>query len=154
MKKDKNPERPFREAPLAEIRDELIRNGMGEYADVASAVISGDFASAEKLMAEGVRNGTISIEVPNRQRDSVGLKEIINTDEYKMYNKMYTGDIIADSGLRAELGHCPQRHDAPAPWREPLALRLPDGRRFPLSFDCRHCQMNVFAAEGARRENN
>ena len=62
MKKDKNPERPFREAPLAEIRDELIRNGMGEYADVASAVISGDFASAEKLMAEGVRNGTISIE--------------------------------------------------------------------------------------------
>ena len=47
--------------------------------------------------------------------------------------------------LRAELGHCPQRHDAPAPWREPLALRLPDGRRFPLSFDCRHCQMLVHA---------
>ena len=47
--------------------------------------------------------------------------------------------------LRAELGHCARRHDAPAPWREPLALRLPDGRRFPLSFDCRHCQMLVHA---------
>ena len=89
MKKDKNPERPFREAPLAEIRDELIRNGMGEYADVASAVISGDFASAEKLMAEGVRNGTISIEddvyalFNGMICQSLGMEALENDDDEK-----------------------------------------------------------------------
>ncbi len=47
--------------------------------------------------------------------------------------------------LRYSLGHCPrQTTDAP-PWREPLALRLPDGRLFPLSFDCANCQMLVHA---------
>lgn len=27
--------------------------------------------------------------------------------------------------------------------KEPLSLQLPDGRQFPLSFDCKHCQMVV-----------
>ena len=27
----------------------------------------------------------------------------------------------------------------------PLSLRLADGRRFRLEFDCKHCQMNVYA---------
>ena len=37
--------------------------------------------------------------------------------------------------LRAELGHCARRHDAPRPpGANPLALRLPDGRRFPPEF--------------------
>lgn len=47
--------------------------------------------------------------------------------------------------LRYTLGHCVRRGGTPAPWREPLALRLADGRRFPLEFDCRTCQMNVWA---------
>jgi len=47
--------------------------------------------------------------------------------------------------LRYALGHCVRRGGTPAPWREPLALRLADGRRFPLEFDCRTCQMNVWA---------
>ena len=32
-------------------------------------------------------------------------------------------------------------------WREPLFLRLGDGRRFRLEFDCKHCQMNVYAED-------
>jgi len=45
--------------------------------------------------------------------------------------------------LRYALGFC-VRHGGRRPqWREPLALRLRDGRRFPLEFDCRRCQMNV-----------
>ncbi len=31
--------------------------------------------------------------------------------------------------------------------RGPLFLRLADGRRFRLEFDCRQCQMNVYADE-------
>lgn len=32
-------------------------------------------------------------------------------------------------------------------WREPLMLRLGDGRQFRLEFDCKHCQMNIYAAD-------
>ena len=45
--------------------------------------------------------------------------------------------------LRFALGHC-VRHGGTRPtWREPLFLRLADGRRFRLEFDCQHCQMNI-----------
>lgn len=52
--------------------------------------------------------------------------------------------------LRLELGHCtkePGQHiNAAVPqWREPLYLVMGDGRRLRLAFDCRACQMNVFA---------
>jgi putative protease len=49
--------------------------------------------------------------------------------------------------LRYALGAC-QKHGGKKPeWREPLFLRLGDGRRFRLEFDCSHCQMNVYAAD-------
>ena len=47
--------------------------------------------------------------------------------------------------LRYELGCC-VRHGGKHPsWREPLFLRMSDGRRFRLEFDCSKCQMNVHA---------
>ena len=45
--------------------------------------------------------------------------------------------------LRYALGCCVKHGGRRPQWREPLALQLADGRRFPLEFDCRHCQMNV-----------
>ena len=53
--------------------------------------------------------------------------------------------------LRFALGHCPKHHRQPAPWREPLALRLPDGRSFPLRFDCKNCRMEVHSSDTAHR---
>ena len=47
--------------------------------------------------------------------------------------------------LRYELGFCERRGGRKPQWREPLFLRLADGRRFRLQFDCGHCQMNVLA---------
>ena len=46
--------------------------------------------------------------------------------------------------LRYALGGCVKHGGTKAHWREPLFLRLSDGRRFRLEFDCRHCQMNVY----------
>ncbi|MBQ6652695.1 MAG: U32 family peptidase [Prevotella sp.] len=47
--------------------------------------------------------------------------------------------------LRHELGYC-VRHGGRKPvWRDPLRLRLGDGRCFRLQFDCETCQMNVYA---------
>lgn len=47
--------------------------------------------------------------------------------------------------IRYELGYCTQQGRRQLPWREPLFLRLSDGRRFRLQFDCKKCQMNIYA---------
>lgn len=49
--------------------------------------------------------------------------------------------------LRYALGFCVKHGGQRPQWKEPLSLRLADGRTFPLEFDCRHCQMNVYAHE-------
>jgi putative protease len=46
--------------------------------------------------------------------------------------------------VRRLLGYCTKERKK-MPWREPLSLALPDGRHFRLEFDCRHCQMLVYA---------
>ena len=48
--------------------------------------------------------------------------------------------------LRYELGYCTkQTVGKKLPFKAPLFLRLADGHRFRLEFDCKHCQMNVYA---------
>ena len=47
--------------------------------------------------------------------------------------------------LRYELGYCVKQGGKRPQWKEPLFLRLGDGRRFRLDFDCKNCQMNVYA---------
>lgn len=47
--------------------------------------------------------------------------------------------------LRYVLGRCVKHGGQKPEWREPLMLRLGDGRQFRLEFDCKHCQMNVLA---------
>ena len=48
--------------------------------------------------------------------------------------------------IRYTLGYC-VRHGGQRPtWHEPLSLVLGDGRRFRLEFDCKNCQMNVYAS--------
>lgn len=46
--------------------------------------------------------------------------------------------------LRYALGHCVHRGGSHPTWHEPLTLRLGDGRRFRLEFDCKACQMNIY----------
>lgn len=47
--------------------------------------------------------------------------------------------------LRYALGCCVKHGMRRPEWKEPLWLRLGDGRRFRLEFDCGHCQMNVWS---------
>ena len=49
--------------------------------------------------------------------------------------------------LRFSLGGCVKYGGVKPTWREPLYLRLGDGRRFRLEFNCQQCQMNVYAAD-------
>ena len=50
--------------------------------------------------------------------------------------------------IRYALGYCVKHGGQRPTWHEPLSLVLGDGRRFRLEFDCKHCQMNVYAACG------
>lgn len=45
--------------------------------------------------------------------------------------------------IRYALGACKMDPAARRNLREPLTLRLADGRTFPLRFDCKHCEMQV-----------
>ncbi len=47
--------------------------------------------------------------------------------------------------IRYALGACVKHGGQHPSWQEPLSLVLGDGRRFPLEFDCKNCQMNVYA---------
>lgn len=49
--------------------------------------------------------------------------------------------------IRYELGFCVRRGGKKLEWREPLTLRLGDGRGFRLDFRCGECQMNLLPAE-------
>ena len=46
--------------------------------------------------------------------------------------------------LRNAFGFCSKKGKK-MPWKEPLFLVLPDGRKFRLSFNCSQCEMNVYA---------
>ena len=54
--------------------------------------------------------------------------------------------------IRYSLGYCVKNGGQRPSWREPLSLVLGDGRRFRLEFDCKNCQMNVFAVSGLNEE--
>lgn len=47
--------------------------------------------------------------------------------------------------IRYSLGHCVKHGGSKPDWKEPLFLRLADGRRFRLRFNCSVCQMNVYS---------
>lgn len=47
--------------------------------------------------------------------------------------------------LRYSMGWCPAHQKERSPYREPYYLVGTDGKRFRLEFDCKHCQMKVYA---------
>jgi len=47
--------------------------------------------------------------------------------------------------LRYSLGFCVKNGGKKPQWQEPLSLRLSDGRIFRIEFDCKNCQMNIYA---------
>lgn len=47
--------------------------------------------------------------------------------------------------LRYTLGYCVRNGGRRPYWREPLSLRLPDGKHFQIHFDCKNCQMEIYA---------
>ena len=49
--------------------------------------------------------------------------------------------------IRYAMGYCVRNGGQRPRWKEPLTLQLANGMRFRLEFDCKNCQMNVYATE-------
>ena len=49
--------------------------------------------------------------------------------------------------LRYEIGQCKKRSNPDTLQKDPLRIRLGDGRTFRLEFNCSHCMMNIYAEE-------
>lgn len=47
--------------------------------------------------------------------------------------------------LRHSMGWCPTHQKGRSPYREPYYLQGTDGKRFRLEFDCKNCEMKVYA---------
>lgn len=47
--------------------------------------------------------------------------------------------------IRYSLGYCVKRGGMKPTWKEPLYLRLGDGRKFRLEFKCSECRMNIYS---------
>lgn len=49
--------------------------------------------------------------------------------------------------LRHALNACLRRPEEAKKWQEPFLLRTANGQLFPLKFDCRNCQMKIYAMD-------
>ena len=87
----------------------------------------------------------VANEEARRFYEEHGAKQIMPAYEIKQPEKAVI--MYCRHCLRYAFGLCPKHHHRkfPQEWKEPLALRLADGREFPLEFDCSHCQMKVYA---------
>lgn len=47
--------------------------------------------------------------------------------------------------LRHALGYCVNKGGRKPQWKEPMFLRLPDGRKFQLQFNCKRCEMYLLS---------
>ena len=82
-----------------------------------------------------LENISLNTEQPSLNTEHSSL----NTEHYLMQCRFC---------LRYSLGFCTKHGGRKPEWREPLRLRLGDGKMFALEFDCTHCQMNLLPFKG------
>lgn len=135
---------------LAEMRRQLV-----ERLDAASAHASGSPCAprGDVRLPQGWQREYIQYpylyNIANREAQSLyaaqGLKHI--EPAFELSPRRNALIMQCRHCLRYALGHCVKRGGNPPAWKEPLRLRLADGRTFPLRFMCDECQMNVYAED-------
>ena len=111
-------------------------------------------SSSVRLLPKGLKNTQVADSKDNPQKWSY-LSNIANRlacDFYGVSEKT-AYELKGGEGpvmqcrhcIRYALGCCVKNGGQRPTWSEPLSLILGDGRRFLLEFDCKNCQMNVYA---------
>lgn len=73
--------------------------------------------------------------------EECGAKEI--EPAYELQHKPGATLMTCRHCIRYAFGMCHKQAKGGERWNEPVALRLPNGRTFPLEFDCARCEMKV-----------
>ena len=100
--------------------------------------------------------------LPNEKPTLTYLGNVMNSQAKQFYlehgihavSPAYEAEAIPQAALmfcrhclRYAMGWCPTHQKKRSPYREPYYLVSNDGRRFRLEFDCKQCQMKVYATE-------
>lgn len=128
-----------------------------------------------RQLVEQLSVAEVPIAAKNKKKQEVGIGSLAWTPEYKkhlyLYNvsnhlaqQFYEKQGMTRVGkafevepksnalimqcrhcIRFSLGYCVKHGGRKPEWKEPLKLVLGDGRRFELEFNCKECQMNIYA---------
>lgn len=95
--------------------------------------------------ASEINVGNVSNYLARRFYSSLGMYDV--PDAYEICNDRLNESPIMTCRycIRHELGYCVKHGGLKPSWKEPLRLELPDGKKFRLEFNCKQCQMNVYA---------
>lgn len=106
-------------------------------------------SSAKYYLKEGDFNFNVSNELACDFWQSHGVKIVEDALELQMRSgKKPAGKVLMTTKhcLKKDFGYCPKSDKSKKGLREPLSLER-EGKRYPLRFDCRKCQMEVLDAE-------
>ncbi len=97
----------------------------------------------EKQSAKELHLANVSNNSAKAYYESVGVHDAI--EAYETSSSQKTPLMTCRHCLRFALGHCIKHGGTRPTWHEPLFLSLPDGQRFNIRFDCKNCQMEIYA---------
>lgn len=140
----------FSRSVLNELRRELVEKLLllreGSYVREESILKKSD---AKYYLKEGDFNFNVSNDLAKDFWNDHGVKIIEDALELQMRNgKKPLGKVLMTSKhcLKKDFGYCTKGEKAKTGLREPLYLER-EGKRYPLRFDCRKCQMEVLDFE-------
>ena len=122
--------------------------------------LSADFFIPASVLANWRRELTERLTIPNPSRKGGEASGLFSfsarpSSVARLSPSRESGEWVLELGvgplmtcrycIRHALGQCLQEHPT---LHGPLALRLSDGRRFPLHFDCKRCEMQVLPPTG------
>ena len=129
---------------LAQWRRVVVEKLMAQVPAERSAEVKpvepSELPQADKSVIE-----SLSVNVSNRLAHSV-LKEIgaeVVEPAFEIQPRADQVLMTCRHCLRYAFGQCVRKQHVQRPWREPLTLRISDGREFLLRFDCKNCVMEV-----------
>lgn len=111
-----------------------VKYWQSEYKEYPYLFNVSNHLSREFYARHGLRDAAPAFETPNADGESIssGCNHLLMQCRHC---------------LRYSLGYCTKHGGKEPHWREPLFLRLGDGRRFRLQFNCKECKMNLYAEQ-------
>lgn len=101
-------------------------------------------AVSEKLQQQENRHAAVSMQIVLPEADAETVQRIVEAVAEQSKERIIRGPLMeCRHCIRYALGYCPKQTRDSSPWKEPLSLKMSDGRMFTLQFDCKKCQMNV-----------